>query len=175
MESIKLVPPSKEYEMQILDYKNEYLQSGDQFHGTAGLDKFQDLDEWLSRIEKNSKEETVREGWVPSSTFLAIRDFDNKMIGMIDVRHRLTESLLQFSGHIGYSVRKSEREKGYAKEMLRMALGVCKDININRVLVTCNKENIASAKTILSNGGKLENEVVEGNQLTQRYWITLKE
>lgn len=173
MDIIKLVRPSKEYEMQILDYKNEYIQSGDQFHGTAGLDKFLDLDEWLSRIEKNSKEETVREGWVPSSTFLAIRDRDNKMIGMIDVRHRLTESLLQFSGHIGFSVRKSERQKGYAKAMLNEALGVCKELNIPRVLVTCDKENIASAKTILSNGGILENEVVEGNNVTQRYWITL--
>lgn len=180
MDIIKLVRPSKEYEMQILDYKNEYIQSGDQFHGTAGLDKFHDIDEWLSRIEKNSKEETVREGWVPSSTFLAIRDCDNKMIGMIgmigmiDVRHRLTESLLQFSGHIGFSVRKSERRKGYAKAMLNEALGVCKELNIPRVLVTCDKENIASAKTILSNGGILENEVVEGDHLTQRYWITLQ-
>lgn len=173
MDIIRMVHPSKEYEMQILDYKNEYLQSGDRFHGTAGLDRFQDLNEWFSRLEMNSKEETVREGWVPSYTFLAIRISDNKIIGMIDIRHRLTESLLQFSGHIGFSVRKSERQKGYAKEMLRMALGVCKDINIDRVLVTCYKENIASANTILSNGGYLENEVVEGDHLTQRYWITL--
>ena len=172
---IKLVQPSKEFEMQILDYKKEFVQSSDQFHGTAGLDRFQDINEWLSRIEMNSKEETVREGWVPSNTFLAIRNIDNKMIGMIDIRHRLTETLLQFSGHIGFSVRKSERQKGYAKEMLRLALRFCKDIKIDRVLVTCNKENIASAKTILSNGGVLENEVVEGNQLTQRYWITLGE
>ncbi len=97
------------------------------------------------------------------------------MIGMIDIRHRLNESLLQYSGHIGFSVRKSERQKGYAKEMLRVALGVCKELNINRVLVTCFKENVGSAKTIISNGGILENEVVEGDYLTQRYWITLED
>ena len=92
---------------------------------------------------------------------------------MIDIRHRLNDYLLNFGGHIDYSVRKSERQKGYATEMLALALIECMKLNIKRVLITCDKDNIASAKTIINNGGILENEILEGSGITQRYWINL--
>jgi len=85
----------------------------------------------------------------------------------------ISDYLLNFGGHIGYSVRKSERLKGYATEMLALGLIECKELNINKVLITCDKDNVASAKTIIANGGKLENEILEGNRTTQRYWISL--
>ena len=87
---------------------------------------------------------------------------------MIDIRHRLNDYLLNFGGHIDYSVRKSERQKGYATEMLALALIECMKLNIKRVLITCDKDNIASAKTIINNGG-----ILEGSGITQRYWINL--
>lgn len=93
---------------------------------------------------------------------------------MIDIRHFLNDYLEQFGGHIGYSVRKSERKKGYAKMMLALALGECKELNIDRVLLTCSKDNIPSMKTILSQNGVLENEVLKGDRITCRYWIDLK-
>nr|WP_242568203.1 GNAT family N-acetyltransferase [Clostridium botulinum] len=96
-----------------------------------------------------------------------------KLIGMIDIRHKLNEYLFEFGGHIGYSIRKSEGRKRYAKEMLHLALEKFKDMNMEKVLITCSKENIASAKTIIYNGGVLENEVSEGERITQRYWISL--
>jgi predicted acetyltransferase len=71
-------------------------------------------------------------------------------------------------------VRKSERRKGYAKVMLSLALEKCKQLNLEKILITCDKNNIGSAKTILSNGGVLENEIREANRITQRYWIFLK-
>lgn len=119
------------------------------------------------------KEETVRTGFVQASTYLAVRICDQRVIGMIEIRHLLNDYLLKFGGHIGYSVRKTERRKGYAKEMLSLALEKCRHINIEKVLVTCDKENIASAKTIIGNGGVLENEYLNGQEITQRYWITL--
>ncbi|EKS4345926.1 hypothetical protein UT300001_30940 [Clostridium sp. CTA-1] len=92
---------------------------------------------------------------------------------MIDIRHKLNDCLFQFGGHIRYSIRKSERRKGYAKEMLNLALEKCEDMNMKKALITCSKENIASAKTIIYNGDVLENEISKGERITQRYWISL--
>ena len=104
---------------------------------------------------------------------MAISNDDNRLIGMIDIRHRLNDYLLNFGGHIGYSIRKSERQQGYATEMLSLALIECLKVNIKKVLITCDKDNVASVKTIIRNGGILENEMPKGNRITQRYWITL--
>ena len=105
--------------------------------------------------------------------FLAIREEDNKLVGMINIRHTLNEYLYNYGGHIGYSVRKIERRKGYAKEMLKIALEECIKLGIEKVLITCDVDNIASAKTIKSCGGILENEVPNDGRLNQRYWIQL--
>lgn len=174
MEKITLVFPMREHEEQVMDYKNEFLANGDTLHGTAYLRSCETYTEWYEALLDNCKEETVRQGLVPSSTYLAIRESDQRIVGIIDIRHRLNEYLLKFGGHIGYSVRKSERRKGYAKEMLRLSLEKCKALEIEKVLVTCSKDNIGSAKTIIANDGVLENELPEGDDIKQRYWITLK-
>jgi len=173
MDRLKLILPTKEYEKQVLDYKNEFEINGEKIHGTAGLKNFNSFDEWFSAIITNSKEETVRDGLVPSTTYLAVTLDDNKVVGMTNIRHYLNNEFLQFGGHIGYSVRRSQRRKGYGKEMLSLALEKCKERSIKKVLITCYKENIASAKTIISNGGILENEVFSGEKVLQRYWISI--
>jgi len=173
MGRLKLVLPTLEYKEQLIEYKREFIESGDSMDGTAGLRTAETFEDWYSAICDNLKEETVRDGLVPSTTYMAISTDDDRLIGMIDIRHRLNDNLLNFGGHIGYSVRKSERQQGYATEMLTLGLIKCKKMNIKKALITCSKDNIASAKTIINNGGKLENEIAEGIRITQRYWISL--
>jgi len=175
MNELTLVKPNTAYSEQIWEYRAEFLDVGDSLDGCAGLETAKNVNEWLSNIKKNSREATVAEGLVPATTYIAIRNVDNKVVGIIDIRHRLNDFLLNSGGHIGYSVRPTERQKGYAKAMVHQALEYCSDtLELSKVLITCNKENIASAKTILANGGNLENEVPEGDKITQRYWINCR-
>lgn len=167
---LKLVLPSPEYKDQILSYKEEFLANGDSMDGTAGLDRTGSFEEWYEKWKLTLHEETVPAGWVDSTTYLAV-DENDVLVGMIDVRHRLNDFLLKHGGHIGYSIRKSQRRKGYATEMLALALKECPQFGIERALVTCAKTNIGSARTIQKNGGVLENEIPDGDRITQRYWI----
>ncbi len=156
-----------------MKYKKEFIKHNDSMDGTSGLRDAKSFEEWHNAILDNLNEETVREGLVPATTYMAISIDDERLIGMIDIRHRLNDYLLSYGGHIGYSVRKSEREKGYATEMLELALKECRRLGIIEVLLTCDKNNIASVKTILKNGASLENEVQDESGITQRYWINL--
>ncbi|MCY7007930.1 GNAT family N-acetyltransferase [Fusobacterium simiae] len=173
MEKIILVRPDLSYADEILKYKKEFLEEEPIINGSAGLDRFSTIEEWLKELEKRSSKDTVPEGLVPSSTYLGVREKDNYIVGMIDIRHYLNDFLLQTGGHIGCGVRKSERKKGYAKQMIKLALEKCKELKIEKVLITCNKNNIASEKSILSCGGKLEDIRNFDGKNYKRFWINL--
>ena len=173
MEKIILVKPDLSYADEIQRYKKEFLEDEPIINGSAGLDRFSTIEEWLEELKKRSSKDTVPEGLVPSSTYLGIREKDNYIIGMIDIRHCLNDFLLQAGGNIGCGVRKSERKKGYAKQMIRLALEKCKELKIEKVLITCNEDNIASEKSIISCGGILEDiRTVDGKNY-KRFWIKL--
>lgn len=130
------------------------------------------LNEWL---DFNGR--IARLGWTPSTTYIGIRISDGMLIGMIDIRHELSGFLLKYNGQIGYSVRPSERKKGYASQMLLLVLKEAENLGYKKVLVCCNKKNIQSSRVIQKCGGVLENEVIHefspvGNpDIIQRYWI----
>ena len=176
MKELKLILPTSADEQEVWGYRKEFLEQGSSLDGRGGVAEAESFAQWYSKTLANRSEQTVCPGLVPATTFLAV-DADGKLIGMIDIRHRLNEGLLRFGGNIGYSVRPCCRRQGYATQMLALALEECRKMQMQKVLVTCNKENIGSAKTIQKNGGVLENEVAGKengeDRITQRYWITL--
>lgn len=111
---------------------------------------------------------------VTSSTYLAVRLSDNKVVGIIDFRHHINHPILSvWGGHIGYSIRPSERRKGYGKEMLRQNLQNCLERGLTKILITCDWDKAASEKTILANGGVFEKEICVDGRTLKRYWIEL--
>ena len=173
MDKIILVKPDLSYADEIIKYKEESLAESPVINGSAGLDRFSSIEVWLEELKKRSCEDTVPKGLVPSSTYLAVREKDNYIVGMIDIRHYLNEYLTQVGGNIGYGVRKTERNKGYAKQMLKLALEKCKDLKIKKVLITCDEDNIASEKVILSANAKLEDIRNVNGENKKRFWIDL--
>ena len=112
---------------------------------------------------------------VIATQFFYVRKADNRLVGMIQVRHYFNDYLSKFGGHIGYSIRPSERRKGYATSMLNAILPYCREIGLDKLLITCIDGNIGSEKTIRNNGGVYESTVYESgkNCSLKRFWITL--
>ena len=176
MNKLILIEPTIEYENQVMNYKKAFIENNDSFDGCAGLEDVSSYDEWINFEERLSKK--YGNQYVPSDVYLAIRESDNKLVGITDFRHSLSDFLLKYGGNIGDSVLPEERRKGYATGILRQMLQKCKNFGENRVLLACDKENIGSIKTIVHNGGVLENEVKDDVGLSksgtiQRYWIDI--
>lgn len=172
---IKLVNPTVEYSKQIMEYRQCFIDNDDNMAGCGSLRSCLSAKEWLDNLNLFRNQETCPTGFVPSTTFLAVRITDNKLVGIIDFRHHIDHPILSvWGGHIGYSVYPHERKKGYAKEMLSLALVEAKKFGLSKVLITCDVDNIGSEKTILANGGVFEKIVYVDDGPTKRYWITLQ-
>ena len=173
MEELVLVKVAEEYASQIADYRQEMLDMGSDMDGTGSLKVMENPYDYIAKCRNYEKKETLPEGRVIATQFLFIRKSDSKIVGMIQVRHYFNEYLEKYSGHIGYSVRPSERKKGYAKTMLKMALPFCKSIGLDEVLITCNDNNVGSEKTILANGGVYESTIYEPDEGVnlKRFWV----
>ncbi|SEP72233.1 GNAT family N-acetyltransferase [Butyrivibrio sp. TB] len=173
--SLKLIKLTKEYEHQLGEMIDEWKEdqvknNTDRSPYAIFKNDYHDFDYYLENLELKE----ARDGLVPDSTFFLLDEDRNRLLGAVNIRHYLNDHLLREGGHIGDGIRPSERRKGYASKMIGMALEECRKLGIENVLISCHKTNIGSAKSIMNNGGVLENEVTdEDGEILQRYWITL--
>ena len=161
--------PSQTDKEAILDMMTEFEREKSSHDGGFwNPDNFV-YEEWLEENLQAEAGLNIPENWVPAIQLVSF-DEAGYALGFLNLHLRLNDYLLEKGGHIGYSIRPSERGKGYAKESLRQGLQVAKDKNIHRALVTCSIKNPASRAVILANGGQLEDIRHE----TERYWIDLE-
>ena len=175
MEELVLLRPTAVYAKQIMECKKEYLAAGSSMDGCGPMRRTDDPMEYIEKCALEENPETCPDSLVPATQFMLVRKDDNKVLGFLQVRHEFNDYLSKYGGHIGYSVRPSERRKGYAKVMLKMALPFCREIGLDKVLITCMDGNIGSEKTILANGGVYEYTIHEPseNKDLKRFWIEL--
>ena len=165
--------PTLEDKEQILEMVNEFRKYESVLNGHGSIDKCESYEEWLEKLASYEDEKTLPEGRVLSTQYVTVRANDNKIVGLINARWYLNDFLKIHGGHIGDSIRPTERNKGYATEQIRLVLEEFKKRGVDKVLITCKEENIASAKTIEKNGGKFENKVTYDGDTYRRYWITI--
>lgn len=170
---ICLVRPTLEHREEALAYREEHFRHGEKIiYGSELFDKTESYEEWLTSVTRNTDPATVNENWVVTDTFFAIRQSDNKIIGIIDLRHTLNEFLRDL-GNCGYSVRPSERKKGYATEMLHQLLQAARKAKMKELHISVEKTNTASIKVIQKNGGIYERSFVFENETADIYRIAL--
>ena len=163
MDRLRLVVPDISRKDDAISYIQEFLDYGSEINGVGSLDRYlDDYEGWLEKLEVDRTMEP-NENRVPADTYFLVRESDDRIIGMINIRHCLNENLRLIGGHIGYSVRPTERRKGYNKVNLYLGLLRCQELGINEVLMDCDADNLGSARTMQALGGSLVREWYEPN------------
>jgi len=175
-EEFDLIEPAEAMADEFIAYSEEFRAAGEPFV-LGELDQVKgDFARLLGIWRDRAAGRNLPEGRVPYNVYWLVRG--GRILGTIRLRHRLNQQLSHEGGHVGFDVRPSERGKGCATRMLAEVLQMARQRGLSRVLVTCDKDNAASARVIQKNGGELEDEVVakrrDGSEkLVQRYWIDL--
>ncbi|KAA0966344.1 GNAT family N-acetyltransferase [Sporosarcina sp. ANT_H38] len=164
---MRLVRPSVEWKNEHEDYIKEWEEPR-MTPSSFNLAGYENYDAYLETLKIRGSGDGK---WVPSTNYFLV-DENDRVLAMVDIRHELSDYLHNVGGHIGYSVRPTERRKGYATRILAEALKKCDVLGIRRVLVTCNDDNIGSAKTIVKNGGVEDKSFAEEDgTVVRRFWI----
>ena len=173
---MKFVFPNGDYKDKAIEFINEFHIYNSDINGSGALDRYlkeSSYEKWIEKIIADIDIANIEGGRVPAFSYFYIRETDNKIIGMINIRLALNDFLRNEGGHIGYCIRPTERKQHYATNMLKEALDICKTIGLNNIIVSCDKSNIASANVIKNCGGILDAEFYSDifNEVIQRYVI----
>ncbi|MEB9503603.1 GNAT family N-acetyltransferase [Bacillus anthracis] len=171
--NVSLLTPTTDLQDEYLDFYNEWKDSGETMIPWVISKDPSNFPAMVQELLDAHNGVNLPESWVPDSTYWLVTD-NNRIVGAVNIRHSLTEHLLNAGGHIGYGIRPSERRKGYATKLLALSLEKAKQLNITKALIVCDEVNTASEKTILHNGGLRDEDFIEedGN-VVRRFWIEL--
>lgn len=175
MNEIRLINVKEVSDEKAMQFRESFLNAGEKsINGSRGLHNYELYDDWIKLVKECEKPNNKLLG-VQASTYFAMSE-DNEIVGCIELRHSLNENLAIIGGHIGYSVCPVERRKGYASKMLKMVIEEARKLGIEKVLLTCDSDNIASRKTIIKNGGFLDRKMpyVYYGERYYKYWINLR-
>lgn len=167
---LNFILPTENNRNDVLDFYSEFEQHSD---ACIGYGNYKDFDNWLIGMQNRHTGKNLPEGYVRENFYLCYED--TEMICVFNLKFELTEFLLNFGGHIGYAVRPSKRNRGLATQILKHGLEIAKKFGFDQILCVCDKNNYASEKVILKNGGIYENNLYETdeNVFVKRYWIEL--
>ncbi len=169
---MRLAAPTPADEAAVMDLRRECLQNGERLLGAGGLENYECYTNWLRQVQLNQNEQTIRPDLPPATTLLCWQNAD--LIGVVEIRHRLTDFQLTYTGHIGFTVQPLYRGQGLGTQLLELALEECRTLGLSRVLLTCSRHDTASRAAFESNGGILENEIAYEGDIRCRYWITIE-
>jgi len=172
MNTLKLIEPTIALEKQYDEMLQEWLDRGENLVPFVLKFDSSDFKKLIEQLDGFKNGVGIPKEFVSHSTFW-LADKENKILGVVNIRHKLTESLFIEGGHIGYGIRPLERRKGYATKILELALLEAKKLGITKAMVTCDKDNEGSKKTILKNNGKLFQENISDGKAKLGFWIEI--
>lgn len=172
---IALQIPTIRHTAAVKAYREDYLRHGEFAGDQIEASWAKTYNRWMSCSYRDSRESTAKEDWVPTTTLFAVRKEDNKIVGMTNIRHNLEQDILkEYGGHIGYSVCPGERGKGYGTTILQLALDYTREMGMEKVMLGCKEENIASMRVIEKCGGVLHCTKESNGERIRVYWITME-
>lgn len=173
VEEICLVAPTPEMEQEVTAFRQEFFDAGEQIiNGSALLDKTPSYADWLARVQANARAETVQAGWVRSELYMAVRVSDRYPVGIIDLRCELNAFLRDF-GHSGFSVRPSERRRGYGKRMLQLLCDRARALSMPSLQLAAEAENTPSLRIIEKLGRAYQRDFLYENRFARVYILPL--
>lgn len=173
---MKLVFPNMLYKEKAIQFINEFYEYNSDINGSNELDVYLEkstYEEWIKKVLADIDIANIPKPRVPALTYFYVREEDDRIVGMINIRLALNDFLKEEGGHIGYCIRPTERNKHYATNMLNDALKVCDTLGIKEVILGCSKSNIASANVIKNCKGEFETEFYSETfkEVIQKYVI----
>jgi predicted acetyltransferase len=177
MERLRHIIPDESYEEQAREYINEHHTYNSRINGVGGLNRYlNDYQGWLEKLESD-RNMIPNEERVPADTYYLVRERDNKIVGMLNLRRVLNEHLIRYGGHIGYGIRPTERRQGYNLVNLYLGLLRCQELGLEEVILDCNDDNVESYRTMERLGGIITNTYYDENEqcLVRRYVINVNQ